>query len=51
MIAADLPRLAQRRAGDAVRFELVDAATAERAACEQRRRVARMAVALERHIR
>ena len=51
VIAADLPRLVQRRAGETVRFETVDAGTATRIACGQRARLARMALALERRAR
>ncbi len=51
VIAADLPRLVQRRAGERVRFEPVDAGTATRIACGQRARLARMTLALERRAR
>ncbi len=46
VIAVDLPRLAQRRPGDTVRFQPVDAAGAQAARLEQRHRLARMAEAL-----
>ena len=46
VIAADLPRLAQRRPGDALAFAAVDAATAHAAACAQRQRLARIALAI-----
>lgn len=46
VIAADLPRLAQRVPGDTIHFEMVDAATAHALACAQRQRVARIALAI-----
>ena len=46
VIAADLPRLAQRRPGDVVQFEGVDAATAHAAACAQRHRLTRIGLAI-----
>jgi antagonist of KipI len=47
VIAADLPRLAQRRAGDALRFAAVDAATAEILRRARRDAFARAVLALE----
>ncbi|MFA6986801.1 MAG: biotin-dependent carboxyltransferase family protein [Arenimonas sp.] len=47
VIAADLPRLAQLRPGDALRFEMIDAPTAHALACAQRQRLTRMALAIE----
>ncbi len=46
VITADLPRLAQRRPGDAVHFESVDAAAAHAAACAQRHRLTRIGLAI-----
>ena len=46
VIAADLPRLAQRRAGQHLRFVAVDRLQAQRANAEQRARVARIALAI-----
>jgi antagonist of KipI len=46
VIAADLPRLAQLRPGDSVRFEMTDAPTAQALACAQRQRLSRMALAI-----
>ena len=46
VIAADLPRLAQRRAGQHVQFIAVDRLQAQRANAEQRARVARIALAI-----
>lgn len=46
VIAADLPRLAQRRAGQRVRFIPVDARAAHRINAEQRARLARIALAI-----
>ncbi|HOX71237.1 MAG: biotin-dependent carboxyltransferase family protein [Dokdonella sp.] len=45
-IRADLPRLAQLRPGDALRFVRCDAALAERKRIEQRQRLVRMSIAL-----
>ncbi|MBS0458271.1 MAG: biotin-dependent carboxyltransferase family protein [Proteobacteria bacterium] len=45
-IAADLPRLAQRRTGQRVRFILVDAAHAARADAAQRARLGKAALAI-----
>jgi antagonist of KipI len=47
VIAADLPRLAQRRPGDVVLFEWIDAAAAMAAACAQRHRLTRIGLAIE----
>jgi antagonist of KipI len=47
VIAADLSRLAQLRPGDAVRFAPIDAQGAQAAACAQRHRLSRIALALE----
>lgn len=44
---ADLPRLAQLRPGDELRFETIDAAGAESLACRQRQRLARIGLAVE----
>lgn len=46
-IAADHPRLAQLRPGDALRFVPCTAAEARRLACEQRQRMARIGYAVE----
>jgi antagonist of KipI len=46
VIAADLPRLAQRRAGQKLHFVMVDAAQAQRIDAEQRARLARIALAI-----
>jgi len=46
VIAADLPRLAQRRAGQRLRFVPVDRVEAERANAGQRARIARIALAV-----
>lgn len=51
VIAADRPRLAQRRSGDALAFVAVDAVAAHRLACEQRARLERMTMAIERRRR
>ncbi len=48
VIAADLPRLAQRRAGQHLRFVSVDHREAHRINTEQRARLARIALAIER---
>lgn len=47
VIGADLPRLAQLRPGDMLRFELIDAPAAHALACAQRQRLTRMALAIE----
>ena len=47
VISADLPRLAQLRPGDTLRFELIAAPAAQALACAQRQRLARMALAIE----
>jgi biotin-dependent carboxylase-like uncharacterized protein len=47
VIAADLPRLAQRRAGETLRFAAVDATAAERLRRARRDAFARAALALE----
>ncbi|HTA65263.1 MAG TPA: biotin-dependent carboxyltransferase family protein [Xanthomonadaceae bacterium] len=46
VIAADLPRLAQRRASQRLRFVPIDRKRAERANVEQRARLARIALAI-----
>ena len=46
VISADFPRLAQLRPGDRLRFEAVDSGQAQRLACEQRQRLARIALAI-----
>jgi antagonist of KipI len=46
VIAADLPRLAQRRAGQHLRFIPIDQAEAQRANAAQQTRLARIAVAI-----
>lgn len=46
VINCDLPRLAQLRAGDTVRFEMIDASAAHALACAQRHRLSRMALAI-----
>jgi 5-oxoprolinase (ATP-hydrolysing) subunit C len=48
VIAADLPHLAQLRAGDALRFVAVDTATARAAALRRRGEIARLHWALDR---
>lgn len=48
VIAADLPRLAQSRAGDALRFEAVDRATAVAASQRRRAEIARLEWAIDR---
>lgn len=45
--AADLPRLAQLRPGDSLRFQACDMQTATRLACAARARVARIALLLD----
>jgi antagonist of KipI len=47
VVSADLPRLAQLRPGDSVRFETIDADAAQSLACAQRQRLARIALAIE----
>ncbi|MFC3549758.1 biotin-dependent carboxyltransferase family protein [Lysobacter cavernae] len=47
VIAADLPRLAQRLPGQALHFEPCDAATAQRLACTARARIARIALMID----
>lgn len=47
VIAADLPRLAQCRPGEALRFVACDAETAHLSACGLRTRMARMALMIE----
>lgn len=51
VIAADLPRLAQLRPGDTVRFQACDPQTATRLACAARARVARIALMIEQQLR
>ena len=46
-IAADLPRLAQLRPGDAVDFVACDAQTATQLACAARTTLARIALMIE----
>jgi antagonist of KipI len=50
VIAADLPRLAQLRPGDEVRFQSCDMQTATRLACALRARVARIALMIDQQI-
>jgi biotin-dependent carboxylase-like uncharacterized protein len=50
VIAADLPRLAQLRPGDNVRFQSCDMQTATRLACALRARVARIAMMIDQQI-
>lgn len=50
VIAADLPRLAQCRAGDALRFEAVDSAAAAEAWRRRRAEIARLEWAIDREI-
>jgi 5-oxoprolinase (ATP-hydrolysing) subunit C len=50
VIAADLPRLAQGRSGDALRFVAVDAATAREAARRRRSEISRLHWAIDRAI-
>ncbi|MGH8030159.1 MAG: biotin-dependent carboxyltransferase family protein [Arenimonas sp.] len=47
VIAADLPRLAQLRPGEALRFAAVDPVEAHTLACAQRHRLTRIALAIE----
>jgi antagonist of KipI len=47
VVSADLPRLAQRRPGQSLRFVAVDATTAHALACAQRHRLARIGLAVE----
>lgn len=47
VIAADLPRLAQLRPGETVRFQSCDARTATRLACAARARIARIALMID----
>jgi len=47
VVSADLPRLAQLRPGDKLRFQMIDAATAQALACAQRQRLSRIALAIE----
>ena len=47
VISADLPRLAQLRPSDTVRFQACDAGTATRLACAARARIARIALAID----
>ena len=47
VVAADLPRLAQLRPGDTVRFQSCDTQTATRLACAARARIARIALMLD----
>lgn len=51
VIAADLPRLAQLRPGDTVRFQACDPQTATRLACTARARIARIALMIEQQLR
>jgi antagonist of KipI len=50
VIAADLPRLAQLRPGDDVRFQSCDTQTATRLACALHARVARIALMIDQQI-
>ena len=47
VISADLPRLAQLRPGDTLRFQAIDAVQARVLACQQQQRLARIALAIE----
>lgn len=47
---ADLPRLAQLRPGDSLRFEPIGAAEAWQQACQLRQRLARIALAIEQRL-
>jgi antagonist of KipI len=47
VIAADLPRLAQRRPGETLQFTTVDAAASHSLACAQRQRLTRIGLAIE----
>jgi len=47
VVAADLPRLAQLRPGDSLRFQSCDRQTATRLACAARARVARIALMID----
>ena len=47
VIAADLPRLAQSRPGDALHFERIEPEQARILACQQRQRLARIQLAIE----
>jgi antagonist of KipI len=51
VVAADLPRLAQLRPGETVRFQSCDMQTATRLACAARARVARIALMIEQQLR
>jgi antagonist of KipI len=50
VIAADLPRLAQLRPGESVRFEACDLQTATRLACAKRARIARISLMIDQQI-
>jgi antagonist of KipI len=47
VVSADLPRLAQLRPGDNLRFQMIDVTTAQALACAQRQRLTRIALAIE----
>lgn len=51
VIAADLPRLAQLRPGDSLRFQSCDRQTATRLACAARAQVARIALMIDYQLR
>ena len=46
VVSCDLPRLAQLRPGDTLRFEMIDVPAAHALACAQRHRLSRMALAI-----
>jgi antagonist of KipI len=50
VVAADLPRLAQLRPGDSLRFQACDLQTATRLACAARARIARISLMIERKL-
>ena len=50
VVAADLPRLAQLRPGDTVRFQSCNTQTATRLACAARARVARIALMIDQQL-
>ena len=50
VIAADLPRLAQLRPGDALHFQSIEPEQAQMLACQQRQRLARIMLAIEQRL-
>ncbi|QNP40361.1 5-oxoprolinase subunit C family protein [Lysobacter solisilvae (ex Woo and Kim 2020)] len=50
VVAADLPRLAQLRPGDSLRFQACDLQTATHLACAARARIARISLMIERKL-